>query len=253
MAEGENNFSEDYADLQTPAEASPESQGRIAADMQADIHKADIVVDKPKTPAGAQQELPENDQSRVAAEHSARTQQIQQSIKAEAGAAGAKNEIKGDLIPPGFARILEKLPGIGAVMRQLKTKDINRRIKIILRFRKMLKTAKTGASMVDGITNWAKVFAVTLETIIIPILLIFLLLPWLAAYAILQEKMPGARITKTIAKVLSAVDKSVPALQKAAQNEQGKKSAMARLNALRNQQIKNRPAANEPMAGQKAA
>lgn len=102
------------------------------------------------------------------------------------------------------------------------------KIKTLQKIRGKLKLAKTGAAIYDGSMSWGEAFSLLSETIIIPILLIIIYIPWIIVYIFYKE----GPITKTIVKAIKEINKILVPLEKQFQQEQQRKAALADLRGM---------------------
>lgn len=103
--------------------------------------------------------------------------------------------------------IVKRIPGVGYLFNKIESagrRSIREAIKITDRLIRLLKNAERGVAVVDFLNKWAETFAATLETIIIPILLI-LVLPLTLVFVVI--------FPKAFSKNAKAIDKFVKDLE----------------------------------------
>ncbi|HLD60822.1 MAG TPA: hypothetical protein VJA27_01680, partial [Patescibacteria group bacterium] len=138
------------------------------------------------------------------------------------------NLAKGKLL--GLVR--KVVPPIDNILSRLESASMEAQLRILKTLRGMLQLAKLGAGFADGIQTWGKAFAITLETIIVPILLVIIFLPWLLLYTLIGNAMPGAVLSKAVARVIKKIDELLKPLEEYIKREKMKKTMAARITQL---------------------
>ena len=236
MAEGDYNFhdsalqkDDDLWMNEPPTTGNANQQDEIAAEManiqNPNIQNPSIIMEDNKMTGtgGAPETVPAGEEGAVTAQHEAKRQQEQAakiSATAPGGEGGKPPQIKGELFSGITADILKRIPGLASSLNAFKTSDLKGRIKILKKLNRRLKIAKSGAAIADAVRTWLEIFVPTVETIVIPIIMILLIPFWLFVFVAFQDKVPGATMSKTISKATKTVGKTLNQYLKAAQSEQ---------------------------------
>ncbi len=198
--------------------------------FEGSLLKGDITSARaPNRPAA---EVPEEQQQSIETSLSAQRQQLDQIRKAEAklvgegvGSAEGGGKLFGGVV--GF--VVQKIPGVGMLMNRFKkSTDLGSKIKILEKMKRRLMLAKTTAAIVDAFRRWLEAFTATSETIIIPIFLIFGLIPWVV-FSVIFELGPT---TKMINQATKRINQTLVTLKKLYQQEQQRKTALADLKGM---------------------
>lgn len=228
-----------------PAVASDFEMNRIKSlqgyDESAEngLLKGDITTNR--APSGPAPKVSEEQQGGIESSLIATRQRLGQIRKAEARLGGEQGgaEVGGKLFTGSTGLIIQKIPGIGMLMNRFNKADTGTKIKILERIKLILRLAKTGAAIFDAIRRWIEIFAATIETIIIPILMILGFIPWVFFCAVLQVG-PTARVIDHGTK---QVNRTLKTLKKFFQEEEQRKAALANLReaemSAANEQLQN--------------
>ncbi len=133
--------------------------------------------------------------------------------------------------------IVKRIPGVGYLFNKIETagrRSIREAIKVTNRLIRLLKNAERGVAVVDFFSKWLEAFIATLETIIIPILLI-LVLPLALVFAVIFPKAfsKNAKAMDEFIKKLEAFNKDLKKYYN--QSQQVKSINLARAQARANQ------------------
>jgi hypothetical protein len=126
------------------------------------------------------------------------------------------------------------IPGFGMMLKTLETAKPEKQVKILKRTKGVLTVAETGAGLLDGLLLWVKIFGATLETIIIPLILIVLFLPWMVIYALFGKTLNG-KFSKAIDQVRTIIDKLLAQVENKLKKKTMKQATLARLEQFRRQ------------------
>jgi hypothetical protein len=133
--------------------------------------------------------------------------------------------------------IVKRIPGVGYLFNKIETagrRSIREAIKVTDRLIRLLKNAERGVAVVDFFSKWLEAFVATLETIIIPILLI-LVLPLALVFVVIFPKAfsKNAKAMDEFIKKLEAFNKDLKKYYN--QSQQVKSINLARAQARANQ------------------
>jgi hypothetical protein len=230
---------------------SPQTAGQSDDLMKGDM-RSSIIPDEEPASTKPPEVTPEVQNSIEVRQQEARqqaqtTQQMQEVI-----AKGKTAKMSGQLLSGTMSRIIKRIPGAGALLSQFKGASLPKMIKILEKLKRLLNGVKKTAGITEGIVRYAEVMGATIETIIVPILML-LIFPFYLLFLFFFPEF-FSKIAKTIDKVIERLNKFLVEIKKMEAQQRQKKEATARLENIKNKQLD--VAANQPMQGtaeQKAA
>ncbi len=230
MAEGENAMA-NPPDLAANDQTAVSSGLMMNDDRSGEI-SGDITTVSKKAPAGAQEEVGEDQQRDIKTKLDVNRQRSENIRKAMVKLSEEKDlgaNLASKLFNGPMGMVIKKIPFVSALINRFMAKsNLALKIKTLQKIRGKLKLAKTGAAIYDGSMSWGEAFSLLSETIIIPILLIIIYIPWIIVYIFYKE----GPITKTIVKAIKEINKILVPLEKQFQQEQQRKAALADLRGM---------------------
>jgi len=191
-------------------------------------------------PDEQQSESPE-DQSRIASMLNStkfmKKRQIKKQIKKEQKELEDLEKETNDIMASPAFSILKWIPGLGAsienAFRGLKDttniSGLTTAVRSMQTIKGLLLTSRTTGGIIDGIKLWAQIFVATIETIVIPVFMVFLFPIFVIFFAI----VPVGEIAKAIDKVLKRVNKILEKLKTKLTLAKRKRQKRIKINQLK--------------------
>lgn len=185
------------------------------------------------TQPGAQPELSPEAQNDAAAELAANRDKIAQLEKLKQTIQSEVTNFKNDLAKGKLLGLIRKVvPPIDSILKKLESASLESQYRILRTLRSTLQLAKIGAGFADGLQTWGEAVALTWPTLIVPVLLVLIFIPWILLYMLAGSAIPGAALSKAVAQLIKKIDELLKPLEEHIKREKTKKSLTARITQL---------------------
>jgi hypothetical protein len=153
--------------------------------------------------------------------------------RAEQKIAQEKTGLKAQLVGGNLLHIVERfIPGVGITLEKLHSATPEKRLEILNGLKNSLLIVRSAAGFADGLKNWLRIFIPTVETIIIPIILVCIFLPWMLIYVLFGRSLGGA-LSVGVQKIITMIDTIISETKKEVAKNNTKRNLLARLQQLR--------------------
>ncbi len=153
--------------------------------------------------------------------------------RAEKKVSDDKTGLKDQLVGGSLLHIIERfVPGVGFMLEKLHGAGAEERLEILQDIHHTLVAARTAAGLADGGVTWLRIFVPSISTIILPLLMLAIFVPWILIYMLFGKSL-GGTFSLGVQKIIEMIEPMIKDAEGQVNKKRIKLGIIGRLEQLR--------------------